>query len=388
MCASSVIDVKILHTSDWHLGRSFHREGLLGAQSAFVDHLVETVRAEKVDLVVVAGDVYDRALPPVDAVTLAHEALGRLAALGVPVVITAGNHDSARRLGFAADLIATTGVHLRTDPTRLHEPVMLEDPDGDVAVYGLPYLEPELLREPWALPERSHRAVMDEAMVRVRADLARRGGVRSVVLAHSWITGGRPSDSERDIGVGGIAQVPASTFDGIDYVALGHLHGRQRITERVRYSGSPLAFSFSEAHHTKGSWLVDLGPGGAVSGEFVAAPVPRHLGLVAGHLEDLLRDPAHTDLESRWLQVTLTDPQRPRAAMERIRTRFPHALVLQFAPGDRARGERSAPDVAGRSDRQVLSAFVAAVREVGADPAEHALLEAACDACTAAETGA
>jgi len=380
--------VKILHTSDWHLGRSLHREGLLDAQSAFVDHLVETVRAERVDLVLVAGDVYDRALPPVDAVALAHEALGRLAALGVPVVITSGNHDSARRLGFAADLIATSGVHLRTDPSRLHEPVMVGDPDGDVAVYGLPYLEPELLREPWGLPGRSHRAVMDEAMARVRADLARRGEARSVVLAHAWITGGQPSESERDIGVGGIAQVPASTFDGIDYVALGHLHGRQRISERVRYSGSPLAFSFSEVHHTKGSWLVDLGPDGAVHADFVAAPVPRRLGLVTGRLEDLLCEPAHTDLEDRWLQVTLTDPQRPRAAMERVRTRFPHALVLQFAPVGRVPGERCAPDVTGRSDRQVLTEFVTAVREVGADPAEQALLEAACDACAADEVGA
>ncbi len=377
-----------MHTSDWHLGRCLHREGLLDAQSAFVDHLVETARAEHVDLVLVAGDVYDRALPPVDAVALAHEALGRLAALGVPVVITSGNHDSARRLGFAADLIATSGVHLRTDPSRLHEPVVITDRDGDVAVYGLPYLEPELLREPWGLPERSHRAAMDEAMTRVRADLARRGGARSIVLAHAWITGGRPSESERDIGVGGIAHVPASTFDGIDYVALGHLHGRQRITGRVRYSGSPLAFSFSEVHHTKGSWLVDLGPDGAVSADFVAAPVPRRLGTVTGHLADLLRDPAHCDLEDRWLQVTLTDPQRPRAAMERLRTRFPHALVLQFAPVGRVPGGYCAPDVMDRSDREILKEFVAAVREVVADPAEEALLEVACDACAAAEVGA
>lgn len=378
--------MKILHTSDWHLGRSFHREGLLDAQAAFVDHLVETARAERVDLVVVSGDVYDRALPPVDAVALAHEALGRLAALGVPVVITAGNHDSARRLGFAADLIATAGVHLRTDPSRLHEPVMVEDPCGDVAVYGLPYLEPELLREPWSLPERSHRAVMTEAMTRVRADLAGRTGARSVVMAHSWITGGEPSDSERDIGVGGIASVPAATFDGIDYVALGHLHGRQRITDRVRYSGSPLAFSFSEVHHTKGSWLIGLAPDGALAADFVAAPVPRRLGTVSGRLEDLLSDPAHADLEDRWLQVTLTDPQRPRAAMERLRERrFPHALVLRFAPEGGAAAQGGTPDVSGRSDRQVLSEFVVAVRDVGADPVEHALLEAACDACATAE---
>lgn len=395
--------MKILHTSDWHLGRSFHREGLLNAQSSFVDHLVETVRAERIDLVVVSGDVYDRALPPVDAVALAHEALRRLAGLRIPVVITAGNHDSARRLGFAADLIAAAGVHLRTDPFRLHEPVMVPDADGEVAVYGLPYLEPELLREPWGLRHRSHRAVMDEAMARVRSDLAARPGVRSVVLAHTWVTGGEPSDSERDIGLsdvhrgdvdqsemsrGGIGLVRASVFDGIDYVALGHLHGRQQITDRVRYSGSPLAYSFSEVHHTKGSWLLELAADGAVAADFVAAPVPRRLGVLSGELEDLLHDPAHHHLEDRWLQVTLTDPQRPRAAMEQLRRRFPHALVLRFAPAGTATGASSAPEVSGRSDAQVLTEFVTAVRQVDADPAERALLAAACDACASTEASA
>jgi exonuclease SbcD len=381
--------VKILHTSDWHLGRSFHRQGLLDAQGVFVDHLVDTARRERVDLVAISGDVYDRALPPVDAVRLANEALGRLAGLGVPVVITAGNHDSARRLGFAADLIAAAGVHLRTDPERAHVPVLCEDRHGPVAVYGLPYLEPELLREPWKLPERSHVAVVGEAMGRVRHDLAARPGTRSVVLAHAWVSGARASDSERDISVGGLAQVPSSVFAGIDYVALGHLHGRQQVSERIRYSGSPLAFSFSEAGHTKGSWLVDLGADGVESAEFVEAPVPRRLAVLRGRLDDLLADPAHASLEDCWLQVTLTDPQRPRAAMERLRSgRFPHTLVLGFAP-DRAEAvRRAAPQVAGRSDRQILDDFVTAVRESPADEAERLLLQAACDACVSAQVEA
>jgi exonuclease SbcD len=383
--------VKILHTSDWHLGRSFHREGLLDAQGVFVDHLVETARSERVDLVVVSGDVYDRALPAVDAVRLANEALGRLAGLGVPVVITAGNHDSASRLGFAADLIAHAGVHLRTDPESAHVPVICEDQHGPVAVYGLPYLEPELLREPWSLPERSHVAVVREAMARVRRDLAQRPGTRSVVLAHTWVTGAEGSDSERDISVGGIAQVPASVFDGIDYVALGHLHGRQQVSDRIRYSGSPLAFSFSEARHTKGTWLVELGAdGGLVSSEFVPAPVPRRLAVLRGRLEDLLGDPAHAAVEDCWLQITLTDAQRPRAAMERLRAgRFPHALVLQFEPeGVEAGARRTVPQVTGRTDRQILDDFVTTVRQRPADAAERALLQAACDACASAEVSA
>ena len=381
--------MKILHTSDWHLGRSFHREGLLDAQGVFVDHLVETARSERVDLVAISGDVYDRALPPVDAVRLANEALGRLAALGVPVVITAGNHDSARRLGFAADLIAAAGVHLRTDPDRAHLPVLCEDRHGQVAVYGLPYLEPELLREPWGLRERSHVAVVGEAMGRVRRDLRARPGTRSVVLAHAWVSGALASDSERDISVGGLAQVPSSAFAGIDYVALGHLHGRQQVSERIRYSGSPLAFSFSEARHTKGSWLVELGADGVESAAFVEAPVPRRLALLRGRMDELLTDPAHAAVEDCWLQVTLTDPQRPRAAMERLRAgRFPHTLVLAFAPESGEAVRRTAPQVAGRSDRQILDDFVTAVRESPADEAERLLLQAACDACVSAQVEA
>ncbi|RAY11714.1 exonuclease SbcCD subunit D [Actinomadura craniellae] len=370
--------MRLLHTSDWHLGRSFHREDLLGAQAAYIDHLVETVRAENVDCVLVSGDVYDRALPPVDAVRLCNEALERLAAEQVRVVLIAGNHDSARRLGFGAGLMDAAGVHLRTDPAGVGEPIMI---DG-VAVYGIPYLEPELVRAPWELPERGHAAALGEAMRRVRADLEHRPGTPSVVLAHAFVTGGEPSDSERDISVGGAAHVPAGVFEGIGYVALGHLHGRQAMTDRVRYSGSPLAYSFSEARHRKGSWLVDLQPGG-LTAEFVDAPVPRRLGRLRGRLEDLLTDPAHTAHEDHWLHLTLTDRQRPAAAMERLRGRFPHALVLAFEPEDAApeAGRTWAERIHERSGPQLAADFVTAV--TGAPPAaeESDLLHEAFESC-------
>ena len=275
--------MRILHTSDWHLGRSFHREGMLEHQAAYVDHLLEVVARERVDLVVVAGDVYDRALPPVDAVHLADEAFARLAASPARVVVTSGNHDSAQRLGFGSRLIDAAGVHIRTDATTVGTPVVLRDDHGPVAVYGLPYLDPDALREPWALPGRSHEAALTEAMARVRADLGRQQpGTRSVVLAHAFVAGAEPSDSERDISVGGVSIVPTTVFDGVDYAALGHLHGRATLTDHVRYSGSPLAYSFSEAQHRKGSWLVDLGAAGLAGAEFVDAPGPAPAGPAHG----------------------------------------------------------------------------------------------------------
>jgi exonuclease SbcD len=374
--------VRILHTSDWHLGRSFHRVGMLEHQAAFVDHLLAVIASEKVDLVVVAGDVYDRALPHVDAVRLADETLARLAASRARVVISSGNHDSAQRLGFGSRLIDASGIHLRTDAAGVGTPVLVDDDHGPVAVYAVPFLDPHALQEPWQLPARSHEAALAEAMRRVRADHETRGG-RSVVLAHAFVAGGLPSDSERDISVGGVSVVSSALFDDISYTALGHLHGRATLGETLRYSGSPLAYSFSEASHTKGCWLVDLGPDGVTATSYVEAPVPRPLSIVRGDLETLLGDPGLGAAESHWVQATLTDAVRPDRPMERLRARFPHALVLSFAPG----GEQ-APTVVGapprdRNDHGVALDFVEAMRGAPADDDESALLLAACDACAA-----
>ncbi|MFD1934170.1 MULTISPECIES: exonuclease SbcCD subunit D [Nonomuraea] len=367
--------MRLLHTSDWHLGRSFHRESLIEGQAAFVDHLVETVRAERVDVVAVSGDVYDRALPPVDAVALCNEALRRLVSAGARVVMISGNHDSARRLGFGADLIDAAGVHLRTDPSRAWEPVVI----GDVALYGIPYLEPELVRGPWELSERSHTAALSHAMGLIRADAVRHR--RSVVLAHAFVAGGAASDSERDISVGGVAHVPLAAFEGVDYVALGHLHGRQRMADHVRYSGSPLAYSFSEADHVKGSWLVTVGSPGA---DFVPAPVPRPVGRLRGTLDDLLADPALAVREDHWLHVTLTDAVRPKSAIDRLRARFPHTLALAFDPQGAAPA-RQAVRLAGRPEAEVALDFVREVRGEPADAMEERLLREAVEASRAKE---
>jgi exonuclease SbcD len=374
--------VRILHTSDWHLGRSFHREGLLTAQAAFVDHLLDVVDSRGVDLVVVSGDVYDRALPQVDAIALADEAFARLAASRARVVLTSGNHDSARRLGFGSRLMDAAGLHVRTDAASVGEPVLVDDDHGTVAVYGLPYLDPQLLREPWGLPARSHEAALTEAMRRVRSDLAARpGDTRSVVMAHAFVAGCAPSDSERDISVGGVSMVSSSIFDGVDYTALGHLHGPHVLSDSVRYSGSPLAYSFSEAGQRKGSWLVDLGRDGRVDAEFVEAPVPRPLAVLRGPLEELLADPALAGHEAAWVQATLTDDLRPAQAMTRLRERFPHALALHFEPSTPAPGQAPAARATGRSDHDIALDFVADLRGTPATPAEAALLRDAVDAC-------
>ncbi|WP_127468101.1 exonuclease SbcCD subunit D [Streptomyces sp. B27] len=376
--------MKLLHTSDWHLGRSFHRVPLLDAQAAFLDHLVATVEAREVDAVLVSGDVYDRAVPPLAAVELFDRALHRLAAVGVPTVMISGNHDSARRLGVGAGLFERSGIHLRTDPESCATPVVLTDAHGDVALYGLPYLEPALVKDTLRAAKAGHEAVLTAAMDRVRADLAARPATtRSVVLAHAFVAGGEPSDSERDITVGGVSAVPAGVFDGVDYVALGHLHGSQRVTERVRYSGSPLAYSFSEADHRKTMWLIELDGSGAITAdERVDCPVERPLARLRGRLDTLLEDPALDRHEQAWVEATLTDPVRPADPMARLADRFPHTLNLVFDP------ERPPEDplasyaqrLRGRDDHQIAEDFVAHVRG-GSGPSdpERTVLRAAFD---------
>ncbi|MFD9871514.1 exonuclease SbcCD subunit D [Streptomyces niveus] len=375
--------MRFLHTSDWHLGRSFHRVSLLDAQAAFVDHLVATALAHEVDAVLVAGDVYDRAVPPLSAVDLFDRALHRLAEARVPTVMISGNHDSARRLGVGAGLIDHAGIHLRTDPARCATPVVLRDAHGDVAFYGLPYLEPALVRDEFKAARTGHEAVLSAALDRVRADLAARPpGTRSVVLAHAFVAGGAASDSERDITVGGVSAVPAGIFDGVDYVALGHLHGSQALTERVRYSGSPLAYSFSETDHRKTMWLVDLGAGGEIDAERIDCPVPRPLARVRGTLADLLDDPALTRHERSWIEATLTDPVRPAEPMARLAERFPHTLSLVFDPdrGDEDVVASYARRLEGRSDQEIAEDFVAHVRGgAGPDDRERTVLRGAFD---------
>jgi DNA repair protein SbcD/Mre11 len=318
--------MKLLHTSDWHLGRTLHGEPLLEHQRAFLRWLVELAVDRRVDAVLVAGDVYDRAVPPTDAVRLLDEALAAFSAAAVDVVLTSGNHDSAIRLGFGRSLAAHAGVHLRTDLSALHDPVVLED----LAIYGIPYLLPDAVLSDLGA-ERSHTSVLAKAVERVQADAAERGLDKIVVLAHAFVTGAAESESERDIRVGGIGDVPATVFSGLTYAALGHLHGAQQVAPNARYAGSPMPFSFGERNHHKSVALVDVAGDGAVTVELVPTPVPRPMAELRGRLADLLAAPDGPPTDA-WLRVVLTDPSRPSAPMERLRERWPHTLVLDFQP--------------------------------------------------------
>lgn len=377
----------LLHTSDWHIGRRFHQVDLLDAQAAYLAHLAEVVRDRDVAAVLVSGDVYDRALPPVDAVMVLDEGLDGLLEAGAQVVVTAGNHDSATRLGFGRRRGEAAGLHVRVGPEEATRPVLLRDGADEVAVYGVGYLDPVLHHAQLGV-SRSHTAVLGAVCDQIlRHHASENAGAALVMMAHAFVTGGTASDSERDISVGGVEQVPTTVFDGADYVALGHLHGPAKLTDHIRYSGSPLPYSFSERTHRKGSWLVEV-TGNAVTGtEWVPAPGHRELRQLRGTLAELLADPELADAEDCFCEVVLTDRVRPSGAMAQAQERFPHAVVLRHDPPERDGTDQQqtyAAKVRGADDATICARFLAHVRGgVDPTPAEVHALAAAWDALRA-----
>jgi exonuclease SbcD len=356
--------MRILHTSDWHIGRTFHGHQTVESLEAVLLALVDVVRERSVDLVLVAGDVFDSTMPAADHYGVLERSLGALRETGATVVVTSGNHDSAARLGFQSAFASLGGVHVITRPDQHDVPVTLHDEHGPVHVYGIPYLEPSLVRHRYPeVPLRRHADVLAFVMDRIRADVAERGG-RSVVVSHCFATGAPGSDVERDITAGGLDYVPLDTFDGPHYVALGHIHGRATLSERVRYSGAPLHYSFSEADKPRGAWLVDLDARGLASVEWVSLPVPRPLARLTGTLDELLLSPEHSEFESAWVAVVLTDDVRPLDAMPRLQRRFPWCAQLEHRPPTvHDDGHASyAARIEQKSDVEIVAGFLEHVR--------------------------
>jgi exonuclease SbcD len=389
--------MRLLHTSDWHLGRTLHGVNLHEAQSTVLDRICELVEdppdGVPIDAVLVSGDVYDRGVPPVESVRLFEWTLSRLAEV-TTVVVTSGNHDSAIRLGYGAGLFRDR-IRMITDLSLIDLPVLVEGGDGvRAAIYGIPYLDPDHARVALAgggepLP-RSHQAVVGAACDRIREDLAGRSGVRSIVLAHAFVAGAEPSDSERSIMVGGVDRVAGTAFAGIDYAALGHLHGPQAPESAagsvVRYSGSPLRYSFSEQDHTKVVLLVDVPTDGDVTVSPVEIAQPRPMASLRGRLDDLLDGPEHTVHEGSWVRVTVTDRVRPDSLMDRITSRFPHALQVFHEPeGAIDRGRGGTTVVSERDPRELGADFIAYVTKTEASASEIDVFTAGYEGALAAE---
>ncbi|GAB3296681.1 exonuclease subunit SbcD [Epidermidibacterium keratini] len=385
--------MRILHTSDWHVGRRFNEADVLGDLGLVLDRLEEQIGEYAVDVVVVSGDLFDRAAPPAEAVRFLSERLQRLREAGPRIVLISGNHDGASRLGYGAWAAAAGGLHIITDAEQIGVPVVIDDEHGPVHFYGIPFLDPKIDRSRFAeVPDAyaeltSHERILDAAMDRVRASLATHDYPRSVVLAHCFaINAARGSvraeddqlgdlvtDSMRSIASGGVEVTPAVVFEPATYVALGHLHSRQRLAEHIRYPGAPLAYSFSD-RGPRGSWLVELDADGLGAVQWLELPVPREMATITGTLEQLLSDPAYDELSEHWISAVLTDPVRQPHAMRRLQERFAYCVALEYRPAESGAAPVRYRDVlAGKRDEQLAAEFVPAVR--GGAPASDEELE-------------
>ncbi|MEM7093170.1 MAG: exonuclease SbcCD subunit D C-terminal domain-containing protein [Actinomycetota bacterium] len=358
--------MRILHTSDWHLGRSFGDHRLLDQQARFIDWLVDVVQAESIDLVVIAGDLYDRSVPPADAVELFHSALRRLLDTGAEVAAIAGNHDSAERIG-STDGLLTSGLLLRGGYGAAAQVDVRHFRDGPLAIVAVPFLDPAFApldrtdqqQDHVGEPARpTHESVLRTAIDRARAQLA--PGMRSLAIAHAFVTGAEPSDSERTLAVGDAAMVSSSVFANLDYVALGHLHRAQIVggDERVRYSGAPLAYSFGETSQ-KEVVLIELDDDGDARSKPIPVDVGRTVTTVRGTLDDLLAGTANLD---DWVRVELTNPHPVADAHRRLRDHFPHMVeIVRTAPRVAEVPRLTAQAVRQRTSAELATQFLHAV---------------------------
>lgn len=336
--------MRFLHTSDWHLGKTLCNASLLDDQAHVLDQVTAMLKETRAEALVIAGDLYDRAVPPKEAVALLDETLDRIIrGLGVPVLIIAGNHDSPERLGFASRFLGTQGLHVAGPVDPEPDPVIL----GATAFHLLPYADPAMFRHALQNGEvKTHQDVLAAQLALARARHPK--GHRFVAVAHAFVAGGEACDSELGLSIGGAGEVDAALFKACDYAALGHLHRPQEVGyAHVRYAGSLLKYSASEASHVKALTLVDLPAKGPARTEPLPLSPRRDLRRLRGRFEDLMKGP-HGNAED-YLFLDLLDDGPVLDAMARLREIYPNILGIQPA----AALSGSAAEVADVSTREL-----------------------------------
>lgn len=320
--------MKLLHLSDLHLGKRVNEFSMLEDQRYILHKLNELAVKENVDGVLLAGDLYDKPVPPGEAVSLLDSFLTDLSHEKIPVFAISGNHDSPERLNFGARLMEKEGVHLASVYCGAEEPVVLQDEHGPVRMYLLPYLKPALLRHVYPEAEvTSYEQAVVYAISKWTIDPA----VRNVLVAHQFVAGGVACESE-ELSVGGLDQISEEVFASFDYVALGHLHGPQIIRrETLRYCGSPLKYSFSECRQEKSAGLVTLGEKGSVSVQTIPLQPLRDLREIRGTYDQVTDKSFYEGTNTEdYLHIILTDEEDVPEAIGRLRAVYPNLMKLTY----------------------------------------------------------
>ena len=377
--------MRFLHTSDWHLGRIFHGLHMTDEQSAVLAQLIALAIDRKVDAVLIAGDIYDRAVPPTQAVSLLDETLSCLIKKhNIPVILIAGNHDNPERLAFGRSLLAESNLYIYGPFTNNAEPVVLQDEFGPVYFAPLTYAEPLVAAEVSGTEIPTHEAALQLQVQNMLAKIP--ADARKVALAHVFLTGGQESpDSERPLSVGGASTVGIENFAAFNYTALGHLHACQAGNSNVRYSGSLLKYSFNEVNQAKGVHIVDLDGEGNITVETVSFSPPHELACLRSTFDDLLEYP-RTEVADHYLQITLDDEHPILDAKYRLEQVYPNILHLEYS---RLQGLSTAETHTGDHQKlgvkELFTSFFEQVNDRPLTDAEAEILAATIDEAAQAE---
>lgn len=321
--------MKFIHSSDWHIGRQFHNVSLLNDQRHVLNQLVGYLRDESVDALVIAGDIYDRSVPPAAAVELLDEILGTICLeLKIPVILIPGNHDSAARLGFGSQQLRQAGLHILSHLSSVAEPVIIEKGSERCCFYGVPYNDPEHVRNQFDVDLSGYEEANAYLLGLIEATLDQQSA--NIIISHCFVDGGEESESERPLSIGGADRVSPESFRRFDYAALGHLHGPQyKGSENIRYSGSLLKYSFSEQNHNKGVTLVEI-EHARVKGMTQLPLEPLHdMRVIEGELSYILQQGRVDPNAEDYLLVRLTDSHAILDAMGKLREVYPNVLHLE-----------------------------------------------------------
>jgi len=321
--------MKLIHLSDLHLGKRVNEFSMLEDQQYILTEILQIIDREKPDGVMIAGDVYDKSVPSAEAVALLDDFLVRLAKRDLQVFLISGNHDSPERMAFGGRLMAQSGVHLAPVYDGKVSPITLTDNYGPVNLYLLPFLKPAHVRR--CFPEREILTYTDALAAAIEA-MGVDPAQRNVLVTHQFVTGAARCESE-EISVGGTDNVDVSVFEPFDYVALGHIHGPQQVgRETVRYCGTPLKYSFSEAKHQKSVTVVELGEKGAVSVRTVPLAPMRDLAELRGTYEELTFRGFYqgTSYPRDYVHITLTDEEDIPDAVSKLRIIYPNLMKLDY----------------------------------------------------------
>jgi DNA repair protein SbcD/Mre11 len=364
--------VKIFHTADWHIGKLVQGVYMTEDQRYILHQFIEDIKREKPDVVVIAGDLYDRSVPTAEAVDLLNEILEEIVLKqNTPVLAIAGNHDSPKRLEFGSSMMKATGLHIAGNLQQAFSPVKYSDEHGEVHFHLVPYTEPSLVRHELENEEiRTHNDAMEAIVKKIHEQKDEKA--RHVLIGHCFVTptgerADNTSDSERPLSIGGAEHVSAAHFEEFQYTALGHLHQAHLVkNEKVRYAGSPLKYSISEENHKKGYLIVELNQEGEVKVEKRLLKAQKDMRTVEGIMEDIEKHPKNDD----YVFVKLLDGTPVISPMERIRAVYPNAMHVERKSTHLQLEENRSEQKRAKMDQQSL--FKAFYKEVkGTEPSKE-----------------